>query len=982
MPAPAVLCFLDFVLDPANARLRQGDRIVPLRPKVFAVLTYLAERSGQLVTKDELLDAVWPGTAVGEGVLSSGVRDLRRILGDDPRAPHIIETAHRLGYRFIAAVTTSPAASTLSSSTPGPSSEPVAHGAAGEQARMTLIGRGAELAALDDWLARVQAGERQVGFILGEPGIGKTTLVEAFLARVQTSGSPTASPLIARGQCLQHYGDSESYMPLLEAFGRLCRTEAGPPLIELFRRHAPSWLTQLPGLLEPNEAEALQSHLRSSTRERMLREMASLVEELSQPLILVLEDLHWSDYATVDLIARLAYGHGGSPLLLIGTVRPVDVAMANHPLKSVREDLRARGACRDLWMRPLGVDGVVEYLRTRCAGLSSIETLAREIHTRTDGNPLFFVNVVDGLVAEGALVEADGQWALTVDAETVGVGVPDGLREMLTTQIERLSESDRDALQAASVRGVMFSAAVVAAAIEADVVDVETRFDRLARRHQLIRDAGERRFPDATVSGGYEFIHALYQDVLRDNLPPARLRRLHGRIAARLEAGYGDRAGEVAAELALHFAAGGEPDRAVPYLAQGGARAAKIGASHEAVKLLERGLELLGELEPTPERKLQTIRLCLALGQALQPLHGFSNPESLRAFSRARALSEEADDPVQLFQAVASLNGVHVAAASFAAANETAQRLDELMERLPLPAFVFGGHVFVGMVRYHSGDLHEARTRLEQALADGEVEQPPGPMDFYVHGLNCLANTLLHQGYPDQARQRIGEAEARAEAVGSPFDRALSALYACFLQMNARDTEGLAPAADRATSVGTEFGFPMPTAIGQFALGRLRVDRGDHEAGIAAMTEAVDLYEASGHRVALAALFVQLAEAQARAGRTEEALQYVARGLAFVESSGEIRYEPALRGLEGELHWMRGEGSAAQHSLRQAVDIAQRQGARWWELRASVSLARLLRQQRKRTAARGILEPITLSFAEGLDTPDVRTARELLAELS
>jgi DNA-binding winged helix-turn-helix (wHTH) protein/tetratricopeptide (TPR) repeat protein len=981
-----VLRFLGYALDPANAQLRHGDRVIPVRPKTLTVLCYLAERPGRLVTRRELLDAVWEDTAVTEGLLTTSVTELRHALADDPHTPRIIETVHRRGYRFIARIGRRSTIDSreLSSQEPETRDHTPATG---------TLGREADLAELDAWLQRALAGQRQVGFIVGEAGIGKTTLVNAFL-----SGLRTRHPgvLIAREQCLERHGATalavEPYLPVLEALGRLRASPEAPALLGLLRRHAPSWLAVLPELLDSEAAEALQVSAGSTTRERMLRELISFVEALTIPLVVVLEDLHWSDYATLDLVAALAPRREPAPLLLIGTYRPVDVAVHEHPLKNVHRDLRERGQCRDLWLQHLGENAVADYLRARCPGLASADELARVVHERTDGNPLFMVNVVDHLAAEGVIVETDGQWALTVDVTQVAPGVPDGLRQLLTAQIERLSEAERAALEAGSVAGRTFSAASVAAALDEDVVEVEARLEHLARREQLVRVAGESAWPDGTAAGRYQFIHSLYQDVLSGRVPPARRRRLHARIAVRLEAAYGDKATEVAARLAAHFEAAGQTERAVLYLEEAAARAARMGTTREAAALLEHGLKLLAALPRTPERTGHTAQLTRALGITLLPHLGFAAPEVEDAFARLRLLSRELDDPVQLFLAVATLTGIYTVRARFDRAAETAGQLAELTARLPVPPFPFVSHVCSGIVCFHSGLLVEARAHFESALALADssagvpAERPDTPrlwtpMDVHTHALNYEANTLLHLGYPMQAREGCRQAAERASTAAAPVDRANTASIACGVHLHLRDAEGLARAANEALSLGQDYGFPLAMAIGNFARGWILVAAGEYGGGIAAMNGGIAVFRATGHLVSLPALLTILASAHAQAGHIDAAQKLVAEARACVETTREVRLEAEIHRLEGELQLTRSETGAAERSLRRAVEIARAQGARWWELRASVSLARLLQQQRKRAAARRTLEPITRSFTEGLDTPDVQAAQALLGEL-
>jgi tetratricopeptide (TPR) repeat protein len=961
-----VLCFLSYSLDPANAQLRHGDAVIALRPKTLAVLRYLAERTGRLVTKAELLDAVWPDTTVTEGTLASSIKELRRVLDDDARRPRIIAEVRMSGGTSRTPEATANRIGRLSADPRNPRSAPV--------------GRESELAELEEWLRRALGSARQIGFIAGEAGIGKTVLVDEFLGRLRADLAPAC--LVAHGQCIEHHGAREPYLPVLEALERLCAAPEGAAVLPLLRRHAPTWLGQLAGLLSAEEAEALQRQLATTTRERMLREMASLVVALPAPLVMVLEDLHWSDNATIDLVAALANRRDPAPLLVIGTYRPVDAAVGRHPLRMVHQELRAHGRCRELWLQALSEDAVARYLCARLPGLAAVEPLAHMIYERTDGNPLFVVNVLDFLLSSSVLAEKNGRYALAGDLAAVGAEIPQGLREMVATQIERLSEGEREVLEAGSVVGRTFSAAVTAAALDADVVDIEARLERLARQEQLVRGAGEGVWPDGTVAGRYEFIHSVYQHVLADRIRPAGRRRLHQRIATRLEAGYGRKSAEIAAELAYHFEAGGEPERGVPYLEDGAARAVLRCGSREAATLLERALTILDGLPPTPERTLRTIRLCLAIGLALQPLMGSAAPDVERPWTRARALSEATADLPQLIQVLVALAGLYVAQARFDRAREAAEQIVQLAARLPMPGFVFLGHMFDGIVRYHAGDLAIARAQLEQAAAFDEFPLPVNPIDVRIHTLNYLALTLLHEGHPVQALERHRQATVRAAERGSPFDRAQTAAIGCYLQMFLRDMDALARMVDQAAILGDDYGFPIVQAIAKIGRGRVLVAGGDHDAGISAVSDGIDAYRTSRQAVALPALLTFLADAHGGAGHLEQALLLVAEARALVESTGELRFEAELHRLEGAIRQQKNEPAAAEQCFRHAIAVARKQGARWWELRAEVSLARLWQKQGKRAGARRALAPIVGSFTEGIATVDVREARQLLAELS
>ncbi len=335
---------------------------MPVRPKPFAVLAYLATHPGRLVTAAELRKVVWPNTYISEGLLRSYIREVRVVLRDDAETPRFIETVPRRGYRFLPALTTPQPV--VSSQWSVVSEE----GRAGTRSQLTtghwhqatsLVGRDTELTQLKGWLARAMSGTRQVVFVTGEPGIGKTTVVDAFLAGVGNWGlgsgippspnpifqSPKSALWIARGQCIEHYGAGEAYLPVLEALGHLCRQPGGEQVVGVLSHYAPTWLVQMPALVSEAELEMLQRKIQGATRERMLREIAEAVEALTleHPLVLVIEDVHWSDHSTLDLLSWLAQRRGPARLLLLATYRPTDVVVSRHPIRAMKQELQGHG---------------------------------------------------------------------------------------------------------------------------------------------------------------------------------------------------------------------------------------------------------------------------------------------------------------------------------------------------------------------------------------------------------------------------------------------------------------------------------------------------------------------------------------------------------------------------------------------------------------------------------------------------------------
>jgi DNA-binding winged helix-turn-helix (wHTH) protein len=338
--------FGPFRLDPVNEQVWRGEEEIVLRRKTLEVLRHLVERSGQLVTKAALLDAIWPDVVVSDSMPTISVGELRKALGDEAKTPQFIETVHGRGYRFIAKVTTAAAE-------PAIKPEPLRR-----EAPPIIVGREAELARLRHRLEQALEGRRQVFFVAGEAGIGKTALVRAFLDSIAR-----LHPLvrIGRGQCVEQYGEGEPYMPMLEALTRLVRESEGAPLVSALQRLAPAWLAQMPTLINV-EDRGLQEQSQRATQPRMLREMGEALEAITadMPLVLLFEDLHWSDFSTLELIAAVGRRSEPARLLVLATYRPVEMLSDDHPLRMMKEELELHRHCEELRLGALGEEHVAD----------------------------------------------------------------------------------------------------------------------------------------------------------------------------------------------------------------------------------------------------------------------------------------------------------------------------------------------------------------------------------------------------------------------------------------------------------------------------------------------------------------------------------------------------------------------------------------------------------------------------------------------
>lgn len=983
------ICFSEFKLDLTGEQLWRGGQAITLRPKAFAVLKYLLERPGRLVSKEELLEEVWRDAYVGDAVLKVCVGQLREALGDDPKSPRFIETSHRRGYRFIGPVEMAESRTAISPA--AAAAPPIADRFIVDHQREELsdetaarvVGRKVALERMNLWLDKALAGERQIVFVTGEAGLGKTTLVETFL-----EASPDIR--VGRGQCLEHYGAGEAYLPVLEAITRLAQGPGGERVVEHLRLRAPTWLAEMPSLTTADDREQFNRAASGATRERMLREMAEAIEALTAdtPLVLVIEDLHWSDYSTLDLISFLARRRAAARLMLIGTYRPVEVILSGHPLKAVKRELGAHRLCQELDLDFLTEGAVAEYLAARFGASDFSTELARLIYDRTDGNPLFMVNVVDYLVAQGLIVPGDGKWKLKVAMDQVVVGVPDGAKQMIDKQIDHLGPLQQQVLEAASVAGVEFPALAVAAGLEKDVIEIEEQCEELARRQQFIRRAGVSEMPDGTITARYSFIHALYQNALYERAAAARLARLHQRIGARGEQAYGERSGEIAAELAMHFERGRDFRRAVKYLAQAAENATRRFAHHEALELAHRGLELIGGMPESDERRQQELTLQIALGVPLIMTRGYGSEEVEICHARALQLCEQLGEGLALFPELWGLTRYYQVRSPAKAAQVTSQLLG-LAARTQDAAVMIQAHYAMGASKLYLGEFVEARAHLEQGLALYDPEKHYSQAILYVHDPGVmlrgrLAYALMYLGYSDQALERCRESVAMARQMSHPFTLAFALCTTAVVRQFRRESLETKELAEAVIALSSEYGFQYNLGMSEILMGWAVAGGGDAEEGLPQISKGLDRLAALGAEMFRPHGLCLLADAYWRTGRAEDGLAALAEAQLAVARSGESYYEAELHRIRGELllESEAGDGQPeAEASLSLALKIARKQQAKALELRASLSLGRLYLRQSERRKARQALADIYGWFTEGTEILDMKEARALLDEL-
>jgi len=814
--------FGPFRLDPVNQCLWREETRIALTPKVFAVLRYLVAHPGRLITQEELLEAIWPETYVQPEILRKYVLELRKVLGDDPKTPRFIETLPKRGYRFVAAI----AEESL---------------AASEGGLAAPVGRERELASLDAHLRKALQDRRQFVLVTGEAGVGKSTLLDVFEQRL----GGHEGMRIARGQCVEGFGGKEAYYPIFDAFGQLVRGPGAEATIQILASQAPTWLIQFPSLLKSEQREALQREILGATRERMVREICEALESLTarHPLAMILEDLHWVDPSTLDLISALARRRGPAKLLMLGTYRPVDVILLQSPLKALRQDLVMHKLCSEISLERLNEADVARYLAGEFPGSELPRGLAELVHRHSEGNPLFMTAIVSDLLKSGLLAEQGGVCKLTAPLEQIVPDVPETLQQMLEIQVERLSEPEQRLLRSASVAGQRFSAWSVAAMLGAGVAETEEICETFAQRQQFLRPGRAAGVLGGNQSAHYEFRHSLYREALYRRVPSAQRSQLHRLLAEKAEgllalsaASAGtttsltapdtasDSTLELASELALHFEQGREFERAARYLILSAENAARRYAHRDAAAILEhaRGLlsgisahaaatleiEILerisdaryavGDLDGSAEADGALVALAEQRGVKTAQVNALTRLARVMAFSdpdacvtvceRAVGVCETHDDPLLKARTQMLAGAWHIITNGWSKpqADRCAAARRKIGELLgpEKPAYY-------EILYAHVQALHgEYRDAYEIARAGLEKAAETHSLVVYLSCLSSLALALMHLGWWGELRGAVESGMELAEKNGNQPWRGIFAAMLGWLHMQAFDFSG------------------------------------------------------------------------------------------------------------------------------------------------------------------------------------------------
>jgi predicted ATPase/energy-coupling factor transporter ATP-binding protein EcfA2 len=916
--------------------------------------------------------ALWPHAKVLDATLKVSIGEIRKALGDHATQSQFIETVGAKGYRFIA-----PISLRLCGTTAASSSSPV-------------VGRAKELERLRTHLELANQGKRQIVFVTGEPGIGKTTLIELFSQSI----AKDSGVVVALGQCIEQYGAGEAYMPILDALERLCGTPTGPQVVERLRRLAPSWLANFPSLSSADEHLELQRRTIGITPERRLREIGAFLEAMAKDftVLLILEDLHWLDPSSLALISFLARRRETARLMVIGTYRAGEVECPNHALKTVAAELAMHNFCVHLPLKLLSQGHVGEYLAARFESPAVSDGVLSNVYQRSEGNPFFMVNVTDYLVSRAALVRENGSIKLVDTGEQEAV--PDTIRDLIERQVAALSPEDQKLLETGSIAGMTFSVAVIARVLGKPREDVEKQYRDLAERTHYLHIAGLRIRPNGRGTPRYCFLHALYQNVIYDRLGDTKRRRLHQTIGERTEAAYEGVTDKVAAELALHFERSRDYRRAVQYLLQAAQDAVRQSGYQEAIHYANTGSSLLKHLDPSSLKDEWELSLNLLLGVCFSTAKGYGAAAANEAFSKVRAFSGEVGNQGLLCQSLAGQWTFYLTRGELDTALELGTNLYKLARRGRNPTFLVNGHMGAGIALFNLADFTAAKAHLDKACTHYDLELHRLDMstmgwDLGMPAFCYRAKTLWMLGYPERDVEQAHKALAFAKQLSNPFHWGLAnSLLATYYTYRREHAQALHHAA-ATVEVCQEHGFIHWLASGTTLKGWALARHGDLENGIAHLEDGLNRWKRVGAENGMPTFLALLAEAYLASEQIPKCLASIEEGLAISAKNKETYYDAELYRLRGEAllraknHKLNTQNAQeAESSLLRAVAIAHSQKAKSLELRATLSLCRLWEKTGREIEAKRTLAKIYGWFTEGFDTPDLREARQLLDALT
>ena len=839
-----------------------------------------------------------------------------------------------------------------------------------------LVGREREVGLLLECWAQAKEGRGQVVLLNGEAGIGKSRLAQMLKERL-------AGEQYTRLEChCSAYHRNSPLYPVIDLYQRalqfrreessgaklrklewaltqlsLSLSQMVPPLASLLS--LPLGERYLPLTLTPQQQK-------QKTLEALLAVLMALTAQ--QPVLFILEDIHWLDPSSLEFLSLLADQAATMHLFTLLTCRP-----------TFRPPWAPDAHLTHLTLSRLPRHQAALMIAKVAGGKTLPATVRQQLLTRTDGVPLFVEELTKMVLESGFISEADERYELTGPLPTLAIPVT--LHDSLIARLDRLNTAKTVAQLGAAI-GRQFSYELLRAIWPMDEATLQQALGQLVETELLYQ-----RGPPSQAT--YVFKHALIQEAAYQSLLKSMRQQYHQQIARILAERFPETVETQPELLAHHYTEGGLAAQAVSYWRRAGQRAIERSANVEAISHLSKGLEVLKTLPDTTHRSRQELDVQTTLGPVLVAIKGAGAPEVERTYARARELCQQVGEPPHLFPVLYGLWLFYLVRAQLQTAQELGEQLLSLAQRTQEVALVLEAHRALGTSLFYLGDLDLARTHLERALAlyDPQEHHSLAFRSGQDPGVVCrgfVAWALGMLGYPDQALQRNRETFALPQELSHSFSLAYALDFAARIHQLRREEQLTQERAQALIALSREHGFTQRLATGTIMWGWALTAQGQGEEGIAQIRQGLAAFQATGAELAQPYYLALLGEAYGELGQADEGLKVLAKALATIHTTGEQFCEAELHRLKGKLllACSAEHHAEAEACFQQALDVARRQRARSWELRAAMSLSRLWQQQGKRDEARALVAPIYGWFTEGFDTADLQEAKALLEELS
>ena len=846
-----------------------------------------------------------------------------------------------------------------------------------------LVGREDEVRQITACWEQASRGVGHVLCLEGEAGIGKSRLVQALKEHVGQAEQNGQSPSVQlECRCSAYYQNSAFY-PVIDlvqqllAFDRQDTTQEQIQKIEqTLKQHGFALQETVPLLAaflsvplpEGYSATSVTPQRQKQQTQELLRALLGKIAAAS-PQLLIIEDLHWADPSTLELLTYLFEDSAAAPILYVLTFRP---DFSPHWDNGHNQTVLSLGR--------METGSTQTLVRHVTKGKALPQAVMQQIVDKTDGIPLFVEELTKTVIESGWLRPTPDGYEITETQPDFTI--PATLQDSLTERLDRL-RGVKEIAQLGATLGRDFSLELIDAVSPLDTATLQKGLNELVATELLYQVS------EPTAPPRYVFKHALVQDTAYNSLLKRSRQKLHKQIAEIIESQFTDILATQPEFLAHHYTEAGLPESAIPFWQKAGQRANDRAAYTEAIMDLSKALRLLAPMSESPDRDQQELALQVALGLSLSSTKGYAAPEVEQTYSRARELCQHLGETADIFPVLRGLCTFYMVRGNQTIAHDLAEQCLRLARLTQNTAFLIEGYTALGYTLCYRGELDSSRVTLEQGLQHYFSSQDQAltfltPQDPGVACLSMLSFVLWLLGYPDQALRRSQEALALAQGTGQPFNIAYAHTYRAMVCQQRCEPEEAANQAHATINISTEHEIGLWQSAGKMFLGLAESTRsGATPEMVRGMTHALSDYRAGGAELMCPYYLTWIAEAHRSAGQLDEASAVLAEALECLEQNGEQVYKAAIYRLRGELTLARsGSAEEAESDFVHAVEIARSQRAKSLELQAVVSLSRLWQQQGKKEQACQQLAEVYTWFTEGLDTDNLQEAHALLRELS